>query len=268
MKQNFQGFSGLMEIMTKLRGPGGCAWDKEQTHESLIKYLREESFEVIEAILLKDDDLLCEELGDLILQVVFHSLVAKDRGAFDINNVLEHINKKLLVRHPHVFDENHVQKESLDDQWETIKNREKNKKIKKTRFEEIPPSMDQWLQAERIQLLASKDKFDWDNSDEILDKISEECGELKHAVKEGSPKHIKEELGDILFSAINLCRFFNTNPSELISNANQKFMKRYDLMVDLAKQDNPDTKFKHLPLEKKEMYWKKASELIKKNQAG
>ncbi|OVE74131.1 hypothetical protein BVX93_00450, partial [bacterium B13(2017)] len=137
--------------MKHLRSPNGCPWDLEQTHESLIKYLREESFEVIEAIYSKDDNLFCEELGDLILQVVFHAIIAKERGAFGIKDILNSINEKLLNRHPHVFDENHIQEDTLENQWEKIK------KSEKKCYKDIDVNLDPFLDAERIQLMAAKD---------------------------------------------------------------------------------------------------------------
>lgn len=260
---NYPEFTNLMEIMEKLRSPKGCAWDAEQTHESLIKYLREESFEVIEAILHKDDKHLCEELGDLILQVVFHAIIAKERSAFSINDILKAINEKLIVRHPHVFDSDHVTITTLEEQWDNIKKSQKKHAVQKTCMEQIPETMEPWLKAERIQLEASKHNFDWGSASGIMDKIQEECLELKHELEINNSEAIQEEIGDLLFSVINLCRFLKFNPSKLVEKSNKKFTERYDKMLEIASKENTNTKFKHLSLDEKEKYWQNAKILLK-----
>lgn len=260
-------FNRLMEIMKTLRSPKGCPWDAEQTHESLIRYLREESFEVIEAIHSKDDAHLCEELGDLILQVVFHAVVAEQRGAFNIKDILNAINKKLEHRHPHVFKEGHKQESSLDDQWEKLKKKEKEGKPHVAScFESIPEAMEPWWVAERLQLLAAKEHFDWENPEGILEKMEEEIHELREEFKSESRARQKEEMGDVLFSMINLCRFLKMNPVELIRKSNDKFSSRYQKMKEVALAEKPEVPFKKLSLTEKEAFWQKAKKLLKKEQ--
>jgi len=262
-------FAKLMSIMRTLRAPDGCPWDSEQTHLSLIKYLREESFEVIEAIYAKDHDHLCEELGDLILQVVFHALVAEDLGNFSIKDVLNSINQKLIVRHPHVFDKDHIQKTSLEDQWDIIKRQNKKTKPESSQchFAEVHSSMDPWQISERIQLMAASDKFDWEHSLDVLDKIEEECQELREAILQKKRFKVKEELSDLLFSVSNLARFESFDMEGLIIAANDKFKNRYNKMKALAQKKFPDTKFKKIIISEKEKLWQTAKEMLRVEQA-
>lgn len=259
--ESYPEFSRLVGIMNILMGPDGCPWDREQTHESLIKYLREESFEVIEAVYSGDDEHLCEELGDLILQVVFHAGIAKARGSFDIRDVLNSISRKLENRHPHVFDKNHVIKSSLDEQWEEIK---KDEKALKNAMEVkdcqniSSDSIDPWLAAERMQILAAKEGFDWDSAEGILKKLSEESREFKKELKTGDRKRMAEETGDMLFTMVNLCRYCNMDPLSLIKKAGKKFEKRYAKMLEIVKSDKPGLRFKKMSLKEKEKYWQKA----------
>ena len=260
-------FDRLMEIMKTLRSPKGCPWDAEQTHESLIRYLREESFEVIEAIHAREDTHLCEELGDLILQVVFHAVVAEQRKAFTIREVLNAINKKLEHRHPHVFKQGHKLEGALDEQWEKLKKKEKEGKPSAgSCFESIPEAMEPWWVAERLQLLAAKEHFDWEGPEGILEKMEEEIHELREEFKTESRERQKEEMGDILFSMINLCRFLKMNPVELIRRSNDKFSSRYQKMKELALKEKPEIPFKKLPLEEKEAFWQKAKRVLGKDE--
>lgn len=251
-------FDRLLEIMQRLRAPGGCPWDRKQTHRSLIKYLREESFEVIEAILEDDADGLCEELGDLVLQVVFHALIASERGVFGIRDVLNTINRKLENRHPHVFDAAHVQRESLDDQWERIKNAEKKREPATGRFDGLSRKMDPWTAAERIQLIAAGEGFDWEHPKDIVNKIREECGELEAAFDGRERGAVREETADLLFSVLNLSRSLKFDPAGLMEEANRKFIRRYEKMTALARRDKPDCRFKKLSLDEKEALWRRA----------
>jgi tetrapyrrole methylase family protein / MazG family protein len=261
---NHPEFKNLVEIMEKLRKE--CPWDREQTHQSLIPYLREESFEVIEAILSDKDHALCEELGDVLLQVVFHAQLAKDRGSFTVKDVITSISNKLIRRHPHVFDASHVQKETLDDQWENLKKSEKSQPSCPDTFHSIPESMEAFLASERMQLLSAKDHFQWENVDGILDKLKEEMLEFKKAHDAGNRKHQEEELGDMLFVLVNLCFFLTMNPVELIRKTNSKFKQRYNKMVELAKEDHPHTLFRKLSLQNQETYWQKAKQYLSSKQ--
>ena len=252
-------FSKLMEIMKTLRSPRGCPWDKEQTHISLLKYLHEEAFEVIEAALKNEDDHLCEELGDLMLQVVFHAVIAEQRQSFTIQDVLNRINQKLEHRHPHVFNQNHIQETPLDEQWDKLKAKEKQKIT--CPFSSIPASINPWHAAERLQLLAAKDHFDWEHPEDILEKIEEECRELREELNTGNREKIKEEAGDLLFSVLNFCRFLKINPEECIRDASGKFQKRYLKTKQLAEASNPERPFKKLSLTEKEAFWQQAKKL-------
>lgn len=249
-------FNKLVEIMAKLRSKNGCEWDLKQTHESLLKYLREESFEVMEAVLSGDDSHLCEELGDLLLQVVFHAQVAKDRDAFNIDDVIENINHKLITRHPHVFKEGHVLEDSVEEQWEKIKQSE-GKKEATDPFKDVATDLCALLKAERVQMLAAKDKFDWDNPEDVLEKIEEEVGEIRDAIKTGKRDEIALEVGDLLFSVVNLSRKMGFFPERDLDNATEKFMNRYRKMIDRASFDYPETAFKKLSLDEKEDLWQK-----------
>jgi len=261
-------FSKLLNIMRTLRAPQGCPWDIEQTHLSLIKYLREESFEVIEAIYSGNSDHICEELGDLILQVVFHALIAEDKGTFTIQDVLNSINEKLIIRHPHVFDKDHVQKTSLEDQWDIIKLKNKKSKSEKSKchFSKTDNLIDSWQISEQIQLMAASDKFDWDSSLNVLDKIEEECQELREALLQKKRFKIKEELSDLLFSVSNLARFEAFDMEELIKNANEKFKNRYNKMKELANQQFPNTKFKKITIKDKGKLWEEAKQILYEEQ--
>ena len=253
---NHPEFKNLVEIMEQLRK--ACPWDREQTHQSLIPYLREESFEVIEAILSGNDHALCEELGDVLLQVVFHAQLAKDRDSFTVKDVITSISNKLIRRHPHVFDASHVQKETLDDQWENLKKSEKSQPSCPDTFHSIPESMEAFLASERMQLLSAKDHFQWENVDGILDKLKEEMLEFKKAHDAGNRQDQEEELGDMLFVLVNLCFFLTMNPVQLLQKTNTKFKQRYNKMVELAKEGHLHTLFRKLPLQTQETYWQKA----------
>jgi len=225
-------FNKLIEIVKKLRAPNGCEWDKEQTHQSLIPYLLEETHEVIEAIENKDYDALKEELGDLILHVIFQADLASDKNKFSVDDLLNGINKKLINRHPHIFSNNSddsYKKES----WEATKKKEKNRE---SVLDGVPKSLPALLLSRRIQEKAAGVGFDWDNNDQVLDKVDEEIGELKESIiiNEG----IDEELGDVLFSLVNLSRHLNIDPELSLKRSTEKFIKRFKAIekeVDIEK---------------------------------
>jgi len=225
-------FNKLIEIVKKLRAPNGCEWDKEQTHQSLIPYLLEETHEVIEAIENKDYDALKEELGDLILHVIFQADLASDKNKFSVDDLLNGINKKLINRHPHIFSNNSddsYKKES----WEATKKKEKNRE---SVLDGVPKSLPALLLSRRIQEKAAGVGFDWDNNDQVLDKVDEEIGELKESIiiNEG----IDEELGDVLFSLVNLSRHLNIDPELSLKRSTDKFIKRFKAIekeVDIEK---------------------------------
>jgi len=225
-------FDKLIEIVKKLRSPNGCDWDKEQTHQSLIPYLLEETHEVIEAIENKDYDALKEELGDLILHVVFQADLASDKNKFSVDDLLSGINKKLINRHPHIFSNNSdgsYKKES----WEATKKKEKNRD---SVLDGVPRSLPALLLSRRIQEKAAGVGFDWDNNNQVLDKVDEEVSELKESMIKN--EGIDEELGDVLFSLVNLSRHLDIDPELSLKRSTEKFMKRFKAIekeVDIEK---------------------------------
>ena len=214
-------FNKLIEIVKKLRSPNGCDWDKEQTHQSLIPYLLEETHEVIEAIENKDYDALKEELGDLILHVIFQADLASDKNKFSVDDLLSGINKKLINRHPHIFSNNSdgsYKKES----WEATKKKEKNRD---SVLDGVPKSLPALLLSRRIQEKAAGVGFDWDNNNQVLDKVDEEVSELKESMIKN--EGIDEELGDVLFSLVNLSRHLDIDPELSLKRSTEKFMNRF-----------------------------------------
>ena len=223
-------FNELIKIVKKLRAPDGCDWDREQTHKSLIPYLLEETHEVIESIEDNDYDALKEELGDLMLHVIFQVDLASDKNKFSVDDVLEGINKKLVNRHLHIFSKDKNQKK---ENWETTKKKEKKRD---SVLDGVPKSLPALLQSRRIQEKAASVGFDWDNNKKVLDKVDEEILELKEAIikKDG----INEEFGDVLFSLVNLSRHLDIDPESSLKKSTIKFIKRFkeiEKEVDIEK---------------------------------
>jgi len=217
-------FDQLIDIMSRLRSPDGCPWDREQTHESLRQYLLEEAYEVIETIDEGRWDHLPEELGDLLLQVVFHSQIAKEQGRFDINDVLTLIIQKLIRRHPHVFGDADIRtSQEQTVLWEHTKKQEG----KKSAVDGVPKELSALLRAHRVQGKAATVGFDWEKTEQVWEKVHEELLELKHACQENNPKNIEEEFGDLLFALVNLSRFLGVNPEDSLRSTIDKFIKRF-----------------------------------------
>lgn len=226
-------FETLVTIMGRLRAPGGCPWDAEQTHESLKRYLLEETYEVMEAIDAKSPEHLCEELGDLLLQPVFHSAIAKEKGDFDINDVIRILCEKLIRRHPHVFGDLEIKDSSAQvENWERIKKIEKGNEVKKSALSGIPPALPALLKAQKITEKAARTGFDWENSGQVLNKIKEELHELEQALADGQNEQIESELGDLLFSIVNLGRFLSINPEDALQATINRFRKRFSHIED------------------------------------
>ena len=232
---NKKDFYGFVEIIDTLRSPGGCPWDKEQTHNSLKKALIEESYEVIEAIEEMDDNKLVEELGDLLLQVVFHASIGKEEGYFNINDVVESISKKMIYRHPHVFGDTQVSgsKEVLKN-WDELKRKEQGLKSTTDELYHIAKSLPALIRAEKVQKKASKVGFDWDKAEDALNKVFEEAEELKDVYKLQNKAKILDEMGDLLFAAVNTCRFLNIDPEEALNSTTNKFIKRFSYVEKSA----------------------------------
>ena len=232
-------FSELLNIMKKLRQQ--CPWDKKQTAESLRQYLLEEAYEVIESIDNQDWEELGKELGDLLLQIVFQTAIAQEKGYFNIEDVIDNINKKLIERHPHVFAEKVVNSDKeVADNWESIKmNSEKRKSL----LDGIPKQAPALLFAQRMQEKASKVGFDWEEIEHIVRKLDEEIDELKSALKDNSKKKVAEEIGDTLFTIANISRFLKLNAEDSLRLTNEKFIKRFQYIekhyngdIDLMKK--------------------------------
>lgn len=252
----------LLRIMEILRSKDGCPWDAEQTHESIKKNFIEETYEVIEAINKDDKALLCEELGDVLLQVVFHAQMEKEQGSFTYDDVTDGICKKLIERHPHVFGD--VSVSGTDDvlrNWEDIKNRSKGQDTQTKAMNDIPRELPALMRSTKIQKKAKKVGFDWDSIDGALLKLQEEVAELNEALAEGDNNHKQEELGDVLFAAVNVSRFMDCDAEEALTGANDKFISRFSLVEKMAGERGID--MKNSSLEELDKLWNEAKEILK-----
>lgn len=249
-------FQQLVQIMNKLRAPGGCPWDAEQTHDSLKRYLIEECYEVIEAIDSGDDNLLMEELGDLLLQPIFHASIAEERNAFNISDVIDTLCGKLIRRHPHVFSDLVIttSEEQLEN-WEKIKKAEKAAQRSST-LSGVPPHLPAILKAHKITEKASRVGFDWETHDKVLEKIREEMIELEESLIEGDPKRIEEELGDLLFAVVNLGRFLSIDSEDALRKTISRFTKRFNYIEESLNKLNSTPQ--QSTLQEMELLWQEA----------
>jgi tetrapyrrole methylase family protein/MazG family protein len=230
-------FNDLVKIMEILRSPGGCPWDAEQNHKSIREDFLEETYEVLEAIDTENKVLLEEELGDVLLQVVFHSQISKEYGDFDINNVTDGICKKLIIRHPHVFSDVTVNStEDVLKNWDDIKRQTKSQTTQSVAMAAIPATFPALMKAQKVQSKAKKAGFDWDDAEGAFNKVYEEADELKEAFNGGEKEKIEDELGDLLFSCVNVARFCDCNAESALEKATQKFMRRYTKVEHLAEE--------------------------------
>lgn len=243
----------LTDVMATLRSPGGCPWDIEQTHESLRRYLIEEVYEVIEAIENEDAPLLCEELGDLLLQIVFHARVAEECGEFSMQDVIDGVTEKMIRRHPHVFGDITVNDagEVLVN-WDAIKAQEKVGKRTGT-LDGVSPGLPALMAAFKLQKKASKVGFDWDEAKEVWEKVREELGELAEASAAGDKTAIEEEFGDVLFSLVNLSRFLHVEPETSLTAANHKFRRRFNFIEE--KMEEQGKKWQDMTLDSMNELW-------------
>ena len=233
----------LVEIMKLLRAPGGCPWDASQTHESIKKDLIEETYEVIEAINKNDKVLLCEELGDLLMQVVFHAQMEAEAEVFDFDTVADGICKKLIERHPHVFGD--VSVSGVDDvltNWDAIKRRTKKQKTTTESMLSVPRELPALMRATKLQKKAAGVGFDWSDVSGALDKLEEEIAELRQAISNSDKENTVEELGDVLFSAVNVSRFIKADAEEALTSASDKFLSRFTVVEELAAERGIDMK--------------------------
>ena len=219
-------FQDLNRIMALLRQPGGCPWDREQTHESIRRNMLEEAYEAVEAIDEKDPGHLKEELGDVLLQVVFHARMAEEEGLFTLDDVVDGICKKLVFRHPHVFGTVDARDSGQAlNTWDAQKREEKGQRTAADTLDSVARSLPALMRAEKIQDKARKAGFDWAEMGPALDKAEEELGELRQAVEQGA--NVEEELGDLLFSAVNVSRFVKVDTEEALNRATDKFIGRF-----------------------------------------
>lgn len=218
-------------IITVLRSPGGCPWDIEQTHESIRRNLLEEAYEVCEAIDKNDPEHLREELGDLLMQVLFHSSIEEEKGVFDLDDVADSAVKKLIFRHPHVFGDISVSgSDEVLKNWDDLKRSEKSQDTVTKTMEDVAESLPALWRAEKIQKKAKKVGFDWPDISGAIEKLCEEQEELKEALNSGDEAHIEEELGDLLFSTVNLARFAGVDPEVALHKSCEKFIRRFNYM--------------------------------------
>jgi tetrapyrrole methylase family protein / MazG family protein len=219
-------FGRLVSIMRRLRARNGCPWDRKQTHRTILPYILEEAYEVIEAVNKGGKEHLKEELGDLLLQVIFHAQIAAEAGKFDIYDVVDGLNNKLIVRHPHVF----AGRKGLYKDWHVRDFWEKHKKETKKRdsvIDGVPAALPALLRSRRLQSKAQSTGFKFRTYKAIMDKFNEELAEVKSAVKEKDSRHIREEIGDLLFVIVTLSYFLRVDPEQALQGANDKFIRRF-----------------------------------------
>ncbi len=252
-------FQELLEVMNLLREK--CPWDKVQTNESLRTLTIEETYELSEAILKNDDKLISKELGDLLLHIVFYSRIGEEKGSFDIGTVMQQLIDKLIYRHPHIFAEVEVaNKREVEENWEKLKLKEKdgNKSV----LSGVPSSLPAMIKAYRMQDKARGVGFDWDEKNQVWDKVAEELEELKQEIATGDMDKIEDEFGDVFFSLINAARLYNINPEDALERTNRKFLDRFSLMEQETIKKGLD--LKKMNLDELNFYWDKAKEELKK----
>ena len=244
----------LLLTINKLRSENGCEWDKKQTSESLIPYLIEEVYEVIDSIDKKNSNNLLEELGDLLIHVLFQCDIANDKEQFNLDDVILLANQKLINRHPNIFSQ---KVHSNNSNWELNKQKFKNRK---NLLDGIPSNLPSLIKAQRLQEKAASTGFDWDNIGQVWDKLKEEIQELKQAKKSKVKDEIEEEVGDVLFTIVNLCRFFDISPDNALRKSNYKFLKRFNGIEDELKKENK--KFENISIDEMNALWNKQKQII------
>lgn len=222
-------FNDLLDIMAQLRAENGCPWDREQTHESLRIYMIEETYEVLEALDAGDTSKFCNELGDLLLQIVFHAQIAKEHGEFDITDVISDICRKLISRHTHIFgDAKADTPDQVVENWEAIKKREKRLKNHTGVLKDVPSNLPALMRSYKVQQKAAQVGFDWDNIEDVFSKVDEEIRELRDVYKSKNVERITDELGDTMFALVNLSRFLKVQPELALTGTISKFIRRFE----------------------------------------
>ncbi|MDD4444799.1 MAG: nucleoside triphosphate pyrophosphohydrolase [Eubacteriales bacterium] len=234
----------LTEIIRILRSPQGCPWDREQTHQSLIRGMIEEAYEVVEAIETENTENLKEELGDVLLQVVMHAQIAEESGSFSLRDVADAVSEKMLRRHPHVFDKKTAETpqncgisvDNVYELWENVKQGEKNASSETESMKKIPRHLPALLRSEKIQAKARRAGFDWDDVSEAFLKVREELLELEEACEQQDKEHMRHEAGDLLFAAVNVTRFLDIDPEEALNLTSERFIRRFSQVEDQARR--------------------------------
>ncbi len=245
----------LRQIMAQLRSEQGCNWDKQQTFESLVPYAIEEAHEVAEAVNSKNYPHLCEELGDLLLQVVFHAQIAQEQQLFSFDDVVNSISQKMIRRHPHVFaEQTELSPEQVSEQWASIKAQEKQQVVDKTSYllDQVASGQPALTRAEKLQKTVAKMGFDWNDTRAVILKIREELDEIDLALRE-TPETVEEELGDLLFCTVNLARHLKLDSEQTLKKANDKFTRRFNFIEDQLRQR--DKGFADTNLAEMEYFW-------------
>lgn len=260
--------SALLQIVADLRGPEGCPWDKEQTHQSLTPFAVEEVSELVEAIEAANDTQTKEELGDVLFQVALHAQLAKERGAFDFEAVVGTLNEKLVRRHPHVFSDVVAKNtEEVWKNWEALKKQEKALKAEggaKPKVLDVPLPLPALQRAAKIGHRTNKLKFDWENPEQVLEKVREEFAELEEAIDEKSDKALRHEMGDVLFSLAQLSRHLGLDPEQCLREGNRRFENRFEVMMDIAGQKG--LRWDDLSPDEKENLWGEAKLVTAKDE--
>jgi len=248
----------LRDVVHRLRAPGGCPWDREQTHQSLVPHLLEEAYEVAEAIAEGDPELICDELGDLLLQPVLHAEIAAETGAFDLDRMAHVLTEKLIRRHPHVFGDADVQTSAaVLTQWDAIKRTEKGV-THEPYLQGVGKGLPALMKAQKVQKKAARVGFDWSDAAPVLDKIKEETAELEEAVKSGKQDAVADEIGDLLFSVVNLARKLGVESEAALAAASNKFVRRFHAMEERLVADGK--KLGELPLAEMDVVWDQVKE--------
>jgi tetrapyrrole methylase family protein/MazG family protein len=251
----------FIDIVERLRAPGGCPWDREQTHASLLPCLLDETYEFFEAVDENDPDKMKEELGDLLLQVVLHSQMGKEAGAFSIEDVARGISEKIIRRHPHVFGTVEVaSSHDVVNNWEQIKQAEKGMEHRRSLVDDIPQALPALLRAEKIQRRVARVGFDWHDPEPALDKVEEEFNEFRQALASGETTHAAEELGDILFALVNVARHKGICAEEALRAANNKFTRRFRFVEDACNSAGID--MHKASLEELDRFWEEGKKIV------
>lgn len=264
-QKNRYNIDDLLDIMRLLRSEGGCPWDREQTHESIKSDFIEETCEVIEAIDLKDTALLREELGDVLLQVVFHCRIEEEAEHFRFDDVCDEVCKKLIVRHPHVFGE--VKADTTDQvlkNWDAIKMETKGQETYTDTLRSVAKSLPALMRAQKVGKRAMRAGMDFRCAEDAVACISNEKAELDAAIISGNKADIEEELGDLLFSCVNAARHLGIDAEQALKDSTEKFINRFSVTEDLVRKDDID--MKSLPIEELDVYWDKAKNIINKSE--